>query len=213
MIRLALEECDTPTYCKHVRFETLRVDEHNKRAVSIMQSWARDIWSRKQGVFLYGGAGTGKTWLTVAAMHLVIESGQLISQQPYPQPWRTYLARYVSMPEWLEAQRPGRSVMREDAMETAQKAVLLVMDDIGVENPTDWARERIYTALNYRYERMLPTLFTSNHNLDELAGRLTDRIASRITEMCVQVELSGPDRRSGTRAYDPDERWWIGDDN
>ena len=60
---------------------------------------------------------------------------------------------------------------------------------------TCWVGETFYSIINTRYERMLPTFFSSNLSLPELAEKMGDRIASRIAEMCQIIKLSGKDLR------------------
>jgi len=82
-----------------------------------------------------------------------------------------------------------------------------VLDDIGAERCTDWARETLATLIEDRYTRELFTVFTSNYSPSRLAVRLGhddpilgQRIDSRIVESCVQVGLDGPDRRLRSEA-------------
>ena len=50
-----------------------------------------------------------------------------------------------------------------------KKAPLLLIDDIGAENITVWARDEVLgPILQYRMEADLPTFFTSNLSLEEL---------------------------------------------
>ena len=72
---------------------------------------------------------------------------------------------------------------------------LLMFDDIGSEKVTEWVEEFLYLAVNKRYEKNHPMLFTSNLPLSKLAEKIGDRTVSRIKEMCHIVELKGEDRR------------------
>ena len=60
---------------------------------------------------------------------------------------------------------------------------------------TDFVEEKLYYLINNRYINMLPTIFTSNFSITELAGRIGERSASRIVEMCDIFELGGDDKR------------------
>lgn len=91
-----------------------------------------------------------------------------------------------------------------DTEEDARKDVLitrlmempiLAIDDIGAERPTEWVMSQLYLIINTRYNEMLPTYFTSNFDLDNLAQNLNQRIASRIRGMCKAIALPGIDRR------------------
>jgi DNA replication protein DnaC len=61
---------------------------------------------------------------------------------------------------------------------------LLVLDDLGVDKPTDWVLQTLYLIINRRYEALKKTIFTSNLSLEALASHLgDDRITSRIKRM------------------------------
>ncbi len=77
------------------------------------------------------------------------------------------------------------------------KADLLIIDDLGTENSTDWSRTTIYNIIDSRYRSKLPLIITTNLQIDtartggvlaELYGR---RMEDRILEMCTPVKNSG----------------------
>jgi len=71
----------------------------------------------------------------------------------------------------------------------------LILDDLGAEKVSEAVRQSLYVLINKRYVAALPTIVTSNLTLDGIAGRLDDRIASRLTEMCRVVHLGNKDLR------------------
>ena len=80
---------------------------------------------------------------------------------------------------------------------------LLVIDDIGKENPTRHALEMLWHVLNMRYSWGVPTIYTSQYTLGELGNRLASNgdyetagsIVSRISEQCVVHDMGDIDRR------------------
>ena len=54
--------------------------------------------------------------------------------------------------------------------------------------------------INRRYNKMLPTLLTTNLGMSDLRAHVGDRVASRLTEMTDKVILDGPDRRRALAA-------------
>jgi hypothetical protein len=44
-------------------------------------------------------------------------------------------------------------------------ANLLVIDDLGAEQGTEWANEKFFQLLNYRYSQALPAVITTNRSL------------------------------------------------
>lgn len=66
---------------------------------------------------------------------------------------------------------------------------LLVLDDFGTSKPTDFVLQTLYLIINYRYDYLKKTIFTSNLSLTETAEMLgDDRITSRIARMCKVIE-------------------------
>jgi len=136
-------------------------------------------------LLLYGVCGTGKTHNGYAALHALSTSGAFCG--------------WVATPaaDLYARLRPRHGVDSEDVFERHAKAPVLMLDDLGAAKGTDWVEEVNYRLVNYRYERMLPTLVTSNARPRDLAGVLGERVASRLTEMTTPVTLKGPDRRYG----------------
>ena len=199
----AMDSTDIPDLYRNVTVESIIQDRHNQQAVARVTQWAESPFDQR-GLFLYGPPGTGKTMLAAWALIEMIQRGHLAVRRDYPVRWSTMAARFVRTPAWLDAQRPGQPSGSASEPREVHQAAVVVLDDLGVENPTEWARERIYTLIDDRYVRRLPTLVTSNLQLGEIAVRLGKRTASRLAEMCAQVELSGPDRR-----IDQPQPWWT----
>lgn len=91
----------------------------------------------------------------------------------------------------------------EAAVARFAKCDVLVPDDLGKEDATEWSVGTVFSVLDARYEDMRPTIVTSNYAPGALADRLARRgervtaevIASRISQTCRPVYLGGRDRR------------------
>jgi DNA replication protein DnaC len=200
--------CDT-----HAEERLQAVAEHQlRRVIPERHQPARDVPPQLasfdpaagSGAFLYGPVGTGKSWAAAAMMK------------------RSWLRQYRSTGEspsmaWLNAATlfadlraamNQKAAQRRDPMIEARAAWLLTIDDLGAERPSAWTAEHLYVLLNERYERMRPTLLTSNYDLGQLVSRLTptddegstrgEQLVSRIAGMTLQVPFSGDDRRVPT---------------
>ena len=91
---------------------------------------------------------------------------------------------FSAVPDLLDHLRstfaPQSEVVYDELFSLMRGAELLVLDDLGTQNPTPWASEKLFQLLNYRYQQRLPTVITANdqglENLDErLRSRLGDR--------------------------------------
>lgn len=178
---------------------------------SLPETWfARDVFARIGATVLekvssgWGAyfhsttTGTGKTDTACAiAVEYIIEQlkedlreGRKITQ----------LVKFIHVPSFLDDLKRGF-----DDEEAAQKAAelidtlthvpLVILDDLGAERPTEWARERLLTVINERYDNERSMLITSNASLKEIEVTLGARIRSRIEGACVPIEFVGKDWR------------------
>ncbi len=84
-------------------------------------------------------------------------------------------------------------------MDRYRHAGVLLLDDLGTAKGSEWVEEVTYRLVTHRYDAMRPTIHVTNLGPDELRDVLGDRIASRLSETCTRVVLSGPDRRRALR--------------
>ena len=163
----------------------------------VKQTFAEQIRNRN-GMYIYGESGVGKTHLACALAKYLLESGIDVM--------------FYNTGDFLEKLREEfqKTDGEEDYFfslfrETMDFKGVLVFDDIGAEKISDWARERIYLIINKKYEDMVPIIFTSNVDLEIISARMGDRVASRIKEMTKEVKQRGKDRRlnSGTNMNTP----------
>ena len=68
---------------------------------------------------------------------------------------------------------------------------LLILDDLGVEKPSEWARERLAFIVNQRYAVELANIVTTNLRLDDLEDRWDSRVVSRLYGTSQAVGLNG----------------------
>lgn len=162
-----------------------RVTSDNDRAVKIAKYMIEH--QPKRGAFLYGGCGTGKTYLASLIAQGFLRAGLTV--------------RFFDM--------PGLLARIKDTFDTKQstgallddvcQCDLLVIDDMGAEKVTEWSVEQLYLVVNQRYNRGLPMVGTSNFDLNGLEKRLGDditarRIVSRLS-VCYQAFFGKKDWR------------------
>jgi DNA replication protein DnaC len=135
---------------------------------------------------LKGGYGCGKTHLAAGIANHCIETGHRVL--------------FVNTADLLDSIRstfqPDADENYDDRFDEFRTVPLLILDDLGVESPTPWAREKLYQILNHRYNAELPTVITTNHELEDLELRLRSRLAD--PDLCQIVVITAPDyRRTG----------------
>lgn len=102
----------------------------------------------------------------------------------------------------LDALRRGYSLWQKGStdgydviMDFTRHANLLILDDLGAHNETDWAVVKLDQIVDYRYEHRKPLIATTNMALN----RLPERIADRLSEGLL-IQLTGESYRKKKRA-------------
>lgn len=145
-------------------------------------------------IFLYGDVGTGKTVYGATLLIEAIKYGFIEQILPLT-PNKVEYARVVEILCDLRATFSQDSEWTEKGIINHFSSVpLLMLDDIGEEKSTDWTIQSLRIIINSRYDNLLPTIITSNWDLDQLA-EMDDRIASRIYEMCNLKPFNGKNYR------------------
>lgn len=150
------------TYKIPKRYLNAQIDESVK--LDLNKSW-----------YVSGVAGSGKTYFSWAIYLRSLQHIENLSDTekiggPYIK-LRNYalLTGRLRTCEFLEKHETELSLM---------ETKLLILDDIGSELRTDYSNDLLFRILNYRYEEMLWTGFTSNMKIGALPYE--DRIKSRI---------------------------------
>ena len=173
------------------RYENAKWDDV---PIHIQQTFESMLTGGK-GIYLHGEVGTGKTHIAYAMKKHYDQPGENT-----PNGWRS--GRSLLLWNVVDLMHEIRSdfdrsweAKRQADNELMNYRGVLILDDLGAEKATEFVAETLYRIINHRYVNMLPTVFTSNCTLQELAEKIGDRSASRITEMCDTYELTGADRR------------------
>ena len=148
-----------------------------------------------KGLFITGKVGTGKTHLVAA---IVDRLARLYARRLFSKYYNyyEYPIIYVSAVELFSQIRASFNEHNTDEiMEKYENCNLLIIDDLGVEKASDFTVEYIYKIIDNRYCNLKPVIITSNLTDDELKEKLSERIISRIYEMCKGIKLTGKDYR------------------
>jgi DNA replication protein DnaC len=183
------------------KFDSLDRDDHNRKAIEAAEAWPADD-PEARGVYIWGDVGTGKTTLAQAI-------GWKWLNDPYDS------CRFVVLRDLLHRARVSMSRHEDESPieELFRDPIgqgggygpsLLIIDDLGSERPTAWAREILATIVEHRYRHEAPWVVTSNYSPSQLVKRLAaedkdivagKRIVSRLVEYALIIHLPGPDRR------------------
>jgi len=136
--------------------------ENLRRASQVARQYAENP---EGWLVLTGTYGCGKTHLSAAiANHRMA--------QDYP-------ALFVVVPDLLDHLRatfsPQSPISYDKRFEEVRTAALLILDDLGTQSATPWAKEKLFQIINYRYNARLPTVITTADEIENVDPRLRAR--------------------------------------
>lgn len=160
--------------------QAIRLALHKAYELSLRYAQEPEGW-----LVLMGGYGAGKTHLAAAIANYRLALGRQ--------------ALFIVVPDLLDHLRatfsPSSETGFDARLESIREAPLLILDDLGAHNSTPWAQEKLFQILNHRYNSRLPTVITTNQQLEELDPRIASRLAD--LELSQKIEIPAPDFRYG----------------
>lgn len=145
------------------------------RAMSGLFSFAKDYAEnfdaeRSENLLMMGGTGLGKTHLSSAIARRVIEGG-----------FDVFYVTAINMVSDFEAEQFGNHRgVRGEFTDKYFECDLLILDDLGTELTNQFTVSCLYNVLNMRINRHLPTIISTNLMQNELMGKYSERITSRL---------------------------------
>ena len=124
-----------------------------------------------------GGYGCGKTHLAAAIANEQLACGRGVL--------------FVVVPDLLDHLRatfsPSSNVSYDHRFDEIRTAPFLVLDDLGAQSASPWAKEKLHQLFNYRYNAELPTVLTvAVDMLESIDERLRVRLQDeRICTICI----------------------------
>ena len=151
---------------------------------------------KRRWLVLEGPYGCGKTHLAVAIANTRLESfGEKVV--------------FITAPDLLDILRatfsPESDASFDAYFERVRNVPLLVLDDLGVENPSGWAKEKLFQLLNFRHVNRLSTVVTTNSPFDDLDPRLSSRMMQG--EIVTHIRINAPEYRRLARSQSLDLRF------
>lgn len=191
-----LDLYDIPEEMKDASFQNIYKDDKARLPIikyfkEFMENYEEG--KKTKGIYLNGSFGSGKTYL-IAALFNEMAKKKI----------RSILIYY---PEFLRNLKSSFNTNYEEKFNEIKKIPLLLLDDIGAENESNWSRDEVLGPIvQYRMENHLATFFTSNLTLEELEKSLSitssgvdkvkaRRIIERMKQLTISLELISKNRR------------------
>ncbi len=166
---------------------TLKLAE--RQSLDVALSIATRYAENPEGwLLLEGTYGCGKTHLAAAVGNERLQRGEMVL--------------FITVPDLLDhlrsAYAPSAEATYDETFERIRNAPMLILDDLGSESPSQWAREKLFQLLNHRYSHRLPTIITTNVDLDTLDPRIRSRLLD--SELIKRGKITAPDFRTYARS-------------
>ena len=155
-----------------------------RMAQNYVKNWKR-VKAENLGLLFWGDVGTGKSYAAACIANALLEMRIPVLM--------TNFSKMLNQMGGLYSEE------RFSYISSLSGFSLLIIDDLGIERSTDYAKEQVYSIIDERYKSGLPVIVTTNLTIEDLRCpiQLADaRIYSRILEMCTPVHVAGSDRRA-----------------
>ena len=160
-------------------------DMENEQITKAMKRYVENFDELKKqgkGLLLYGNVGRGKTYSACEVANALIDKGYSVLVTNFSRVLNTLQSTYD----------------KQEYIDSLNSFSLLVIDDLGIERSTEYAKEQVYNIIDARYRAGLPMIITTNLSIDKIKNPddiENGRIYDRIIERCFPIEVQGKNRR------------------
>ena len=185
-----LEEMLISPKFRNRTFENFIPSAQSQKIVDYCRAWVANFTPGCKGLYLFGTYGSGKTHLAVAS---------LLSLRSVHGICGVFMVVPAFLDELKAQFRNGEE--QERRFKVYRDAPVLVIDDLGEGRKeadgslSEWAREKMFTLINYRYEHSLTTIITTRYTPRDMVRVLGTAVVSRLAEMCTFLHNKDDDHR------------------
>ncbi|MBR2928565.1 MAG: ATP-binding protein [Oscillospiraceae bacterium] len=153
-------------------------------AKRFVENWS-EFQKNSMGLLLWGDVGTGKSFLAGCIANALLDKGVPVMMTNFAR----LLNRLTDM----------YSGDRNAYVDSFHSFPLLIIDDLGVERNSEFAREQVFHIIDSRYRSQLPMIVTTNLTMEELknpADLARARIYDRVLERCTPIRVNDQNIRN-----------------
>ena len=157
-------------------------------AKRFVQHW-EEFQKDSMGLLLWGPVGTGKSFIAGCIANALLDRGVPVMM--------TNFARLLNK---LTDMYAGD---RNAYIDSFNSFPLLIIDDLGVERNSEFAREQVFSVIDSRYRSQLPMIVTTNLTPKEMknpADLSRARIYDRVLERCTPIRVDNQNIREQNKA-------------
>ena len=155
-----------------------------KEAVTKALAFIRNFASSDQNLFICGGIGVGKTFLTNCIAREIIEAG--------------FSVIYLSSARLFEILADAAFDRQSDSDISRQLIYdcdLLIIDDLGTEMVNSFVQTRLFDVINERLLKRKHNIISSNLSVRQLQEIYSERVFSRVVSSYTVIKLFADDIR------------------
>ncbi|MBA7587339.1 hypothetical protein ES708_29366 [subsurface metagenome] len=189
--RALIQLANIPPRWREVTFDTL---DPNVQPVAqrLAREYAAGFSKQSPSLVFYSpGNGTGKTTLAACIANFVLHERRV----------SVMFAKARDIMLEIRKTFSDRYETEAEILDKVSYVDLLLLDDVGVDRPSEWIKSTYWTLMDRRFDWMLPVVVTTNKTFEGRGELLADRIgegaASRLLGLCQGnvIDMTGPDLR------------------
>jgi len=208
------ENCTLDSF-NYVVNDSQEYDQSRASALMTAEKFVEIYPIEKQGLLFIGPIGTGKTHLAVGIIKKLIQAKGISC---------LFCDYRELLKEIQHSYNPGVEATELGILNPVLEAEVLVLDELGAVRPSQWVWDTVSYVINHRYNEKKTTIITTNFDdlpaassdgpiegftqtertkaaarNETLGDRITDRMRSRLHDMCRIIQLQGTDYRMRPR--------------
>lgn len=158
-----------------------------------VRDWEKLPEQYKNSLVLYGPMGTGKTGLVACIMTALSRTGYTGIL------YRRTSDLFIDLQSAYNDRDKADDVREktyDQRLAQYQKATILILDEWGINNMSDFKKQAMEDIIRYRHGHELPTLITTNMSREESYKRWSEQTADVLAEMAHWILLEGAKLRN-----------------